>query len=99
MSIYLAFTLTALIETGLFYVLGYRDRKTLVLIAAVNVLSNILLNLSFRYLSYERFLVPGEILVVICEYLAYASYMKGSLKLFLITLCANLLTFFIGLIV
>ncbi len=99
MSLYCCFILTALIETLIFYFWGFSKKEGLIFVVAVNVATNILLNLSFYFLDYDSFLLIGELLVLVVEYFLYAYYFGISFKLFILTLFTNFLTFMLGIII
>ncbi len=100
--IFLACILTVLIEGAFFVILGYRDRYALTVIVCVNVITNLLLNLTI-YLVFSG--QPGywiygmELLVVLAEYAIYAVAFGRSRKLILLTLAANLLSYGAGLLI
>lgn len=99
--IFLACLLTVLIEGAFFAVVGYRDRYSLTVIVCANVITNLLLNLTIYFVFSGQ---PGlwiygmEALVVLAEYAIYAVAFGRSLKLILLTLAANLLSYGAGLL-
>ena len=100
--IFLACALTVLIEGGFFALLGYRDRYSVTVIVCANVVTNLLLNLTI-WLAFSG--APGawiygmEALVVIAEYVIYASAFGRGWKLFALTLAANLISYGAGLLI
>ena len=91
--------LTVVLETGLFYLLGYREKDDLTIVACANVVTNLTLNLTIAlFLSGGPglWLALLEGLVVLAEYLIYARAFGASKKLFLQTLAANLLSYGAG---
>ena len=89
---------TALLESAVF-MSNRRFRKARFIAAclAVNVASNVALNLAMRHLQPESLLawpvLLGEALVWICEFLAYGALFRFSWRLLLYTCLANVLTF------
>ena len=98
--IFLACLLTVVVETAFLAVCGYRDRYALTVIVCANVLTNLLLNLSFQLgLPYRPgWIAAGELLVVAAEYAIYARAFGGSWKLLLLSFLANCLSFGLGLL-
>ncbi len=96
----LACLLTVLIETPFLALWGWRGRRELAVIVCANVLTNLLLNLSFLLgLPYRPgWIAAGELLVVAAEYAIYARAFGGSRRLLLLTLLANCLSFGFGLL-
>ena len=91
--------LTVVLETGLFYLLGYREKDDLTIVACANVVTNLTLNLTIAlFLSGGPglWLALLEGLVVLAEYLIYVRAFGASKKLFLQTLAANLLSYGAG---
>ena len=91
--------LTAVIEICVFILAGHRDRAFIVLCAAVNLMTNLALNLilSLTGWGYAGIAVL-EILVVATEYVCYAAAVGRSGKLLGLTFAANLASFLIGVI-
>ena len=89
--------LTAVIESAVFAAAGYTGADALSLCAAVNLLTNISLNL---ILSLTGWGTAGvlilEMLIVAVEYLCYSCAFGKGRKLFALTFAANLLSFLIG---
>ena len=93
-----ACSLTVLIETAFFLLMGWRSRDEITVVICVNVASNLLLNLTFAQGIPRSVLTvaAGEGLVVIAEYAVYAQLNGRSRKLFLQTLLANALSYGAG---
>ena len=82
-----AAVLTVLIETILFFLYGYRQKKFLYVVALANLLTNVSLNLAVfvSALLIARRILPdyvlliviaaGEVLAVIVEYIVYKTYL------------------------
>lgn len=89
---------TVLIEVPLFYFFGYRKPKELAGFAAVNIISNLLLN---EFLEQDPFdwywlgVILGEITVVLLEFCLCCYFIKGDKKklfktLVLVNVCSVL---------
>ena len=96
-----ALALTALVEGVFFALTAYRREEYFMLLCcAVNVATNLSLNLCLRIGSWPPAwwsVAAGEILVVLIEYGIYAKATRPSRRLFLYTALANLLSFGLGL--
>ena len=103
--------LTVLLETLLFYLYGYREKRFLVIVALSNLLTNVSLNLCIlltmifiaktgsSQIPAYTVIACGEICVVAAEFFLYANYLEErSGKLFLQTFCANAVSFLTGLV-
>ena len=93
--------ITVVLETALFAVLGCRKRDDLVIVVLANVITNLSLNLFLLLVpsAYSPvWILILEIIVVAAEYLVYRIAFGGSVKLFLLTLSANVLSFSAGLL-
>ena len=99
-GIFLACLLTVLIETVFLFVCGYRGWYAVAVIVCTNVLTNLLLNLSFLLgLPYTvPWIAAGELAVVAAEYGTYAKAFGRSVGLLLLTFLANCLSFGLGLL-
>jgi len=104
--------LTILIETSLFFLYGYREKRFLVIVALSNLLTNVSLNLCIlismifcsqfgeTQLPVYIVIIVGEIGAVTAEYYIYAQYLeKHSRILFLQTLASNAASFLTGLMI
>lgn len=93
---------TVIIETLLALLFGYKDK--LVPIIITNIITNSLLHLLLAVADYTSgllvfyiFYVILEVAVLIIEFVVYCFAVKGNkLKLFVYTLLANVITFFVG---
>ena len=103
MMIFVACFLTVLIETPLLYLWGWRDRDAVTVVICVNVISNLLLNLTLLLVFPGRgagnWIYLLEALVVAGEYAVYALASRSSWKLLLQTFAANLISYGLGLLV
>lgn len=101
--LFAACILTVLIETPLFYLWGWRDRGAVTIVVCVNVISNLLLNLTLLLVFPGRgagnWIYLLEALVVAGEYAVYALASKPSWKLLLQTFTANLVSYGLGLLI
>ena len=96
----LACLLTVLIETPFLALCGYRKRDDLIIIVCANIITNLLLNLAIAivFRGYPGgWIYPMEGAVVAAEFMIYSSAFGRSMKLFLLTLAANCLSYGIGL--
>ena len=101
LRIFKACLLTVLLETGLFYLLGYRKKDDLTIVACANVVTNLTLNLTIALLSPSGpgfWLAVMETIVVVVEYLIYARAFGASNRLFGQTLAANILSYTVGVV-
>lgn len=92
--------LTVLIETLLFALLGKRRGTFLILSAAVNVATNLTLNLVIRILGItfpEVLLLEGAIVFI--EYIVLALYEGWTLRLLTLTFAANLASYLTGVLI
>ena len=92
--------LTVVVETVFLAVTYRRDAAFLVLCAALNIATNLALNLLLSCLPQGELywlIYPLELAVVAIEYAVYTYACGGSKKLFLLTLAANVLSYCLGL--
>ena len=99
--IFLACLLTVAIETPFLILCGYRGGRAVGVIICINVITNLILNLSFSLgLPYRPGVIAAaELAVVAAEYLIYAKAFGRSRKLLLLTFAANCLSFGLGLLI
>ncbi|MBR1730527.1 MAG: hypothetical protein IJ728_13500 [Selenomonadaceae bacterium] len=94
--------LTVIIEVPIFYLCGYRNFNDCLYFAAVNVISNLLLNgflMSVNFNSYNLSVAIGEIFVVILEFVLCCYWIKADRRrLFKTLIFTNVVSFLIGLI-
>ena len=100
MSLFLACALTVMIETPFLWLFGLRGREETVIVVCANVVTNLILNLSFRlFLPYRLpVILAAEALVVLAEYGIYAAAFGRGRRLFFLTLAANALSYGTGLL-
>lgn len=85
--------LTVILESTVFLIAGYGKKPLFMpLCIAVNVMTNLALNGFFR----EYNLLISETVIVCIEYIIYAIAVGRSVKLFGVTLAANILSFMAG---
>ena len=95
---------TAVIETPIFWLCGYRRAAEWTWFFAVNIVSNLLLNEFLaetpRNFPYAAAVLLGEVFVVLLEYAlcGYAVREKGGKRLFRVLLLTNAASFVAGLI-
>lgn len=89
---------TVIIETIIFYLAGYRKAYEIGIVICANTISNLSLNLflSVTGLYTPFLLIVLEAVVVFLEYLIYLLAFDRTLKLFVLTIVANLCSFLIG---
>ena len=95
---------TAVIETPIFWLCGYRRKTEWIWFFVVNIVSNLLLNEFLdampRTFSYLLAVLLGEIFVVLLEFAlcGYAVREKGGKRLFRVLLLTNAVSFLAGVI-
>lgn len=100
----IACVLTVLIENSFFWLLGYRSLREQIIVAVVNIITNITLNLVlvpfYDFIDWGMWVVVFflEVIVVLVEFALYAYFWKPSVRLFLLTFFANCLSFGVGLL-
>ncbi|MBR0373946.1 MAG: hypothetical protein IJH91_05425 [Mogibacterium sp.] len=97
MILYVGCALTVALETLFFLIAGYgRRRYFMLLCVAVNVATNLALNLTLMVYRTVPFILALEVVVVLVEYAVYAAAEGRSRRLLLLTLGANLTSFLTG---
>ncbi len=95
---------TAVIETPIFWLFGYRRAAEWIWFFVVNIVSNLLLNEFLsetpRTFPYAAAVLWGEIVVVLLEYAlcGYAVREKGGKRLFRVLLLTNAVSFVAGIV-
>ena len=95
---------TAVIETPIFFLCGYRRAAEWIWFFVVNIVSNLLLNefidATPRDYPYYYAVLLGEIFVVLLEYVlcSYAVREKGGKRLLCVLLLTNVVSFVAGII-
>ncbi|MBR2099311.1 MAG: hypothetical protein IKN28_09655 [Firmicutes bacterium] len=101
LRIFKACILTVFLETGLFYLLGYRKKDDVTIVVCANVITNLVLNLTIAWFfpgGPGSFLLLLETAVVIAEYLIYAKAFGATNRLFGQTLAVNVLSYAAGVV-
>ena len=99
MRIFAACLCTVLIEAPFLALFGFRDRYALTVTVCANIVTNLVLNLTLFFLGswvLETVLLL-EAAVVAAEFLIYSLAFAPSVRLFFLTLAANVLSFTLGL--
>lgn len=92
---------TVIVETALFWLLGYRSRDEILVIVCTNVITNLLLNLVLSGIFFSVWgwmIVVGELIVIIIETAIYTFAFGRFGKVLALTIAANVLSVFIGLL-
>lgn len=89
---------TIVIEWGVLLFIGERRRKILLASAAMNVLTNVPLNLYALYVSFQGWngLIAGEALVVLVEALCYRRLLGEWQQAWIYSLLCNAISFLAG---
>jgi len=104
-SLILSLPLTIALETGFFLLTGKRDKKDLLLVALVNILTNPVVVLSYylavaytgRNLSVVK--IPLELFAVVTEGYYYKKYGRNFRRPYLFSAAANMFSYWIGVII
>lgn len=104
MRLLTACALTIVIETLFFLLIGWRDRRFLLLCISANALTNLCLNLLIWLLMTLGFwhgilVLPLELLVVAAEFCIYGIVRRRDLRLLGLVFAANALSYSVGLLV
>ena len=97
----LACVVTVIVETALFWLFGYRSRDEILIVVCTNVITNLLLNLVLSGIFFSvsgRMIVIGELVVIAVETAIYAFAFGRFGKVLALTILANLLSVFLGLL-
>ena len=101
-ALLLSLALTLVFETGFFFLVGKRDKKDLLLVGAVNIVTNpvvvLLYWLTVFYTDANPFVVIAflELLAVCIEGRYYSNYGHGFDRPYLFSAAANGFSFSIG---
>jgi hypothetical protein len=102
LSLALSLAFTLVLETGFFLLAGKRDKKDLLLLLLVNVLTNPIVVLSFwlvaLYTDWNTYLalIPLELFAVLTEGYYYKKHGLSFRRPYLFSLFANMVSFGIG---
>ena len=97
--------LTIVLETGFFLLTGKRDKKDLLLVVLVNIITNpvvvLLYWLAVLYTDLHAYIImiPLELFAVFTEGYYYKKYGRGFRCPYLFSLAANMFSFGTGLII
>ena len=100
-DLFLACLVTAVVETALFWLFGYRSRDEILVVVCTNVITNLLLNLvlSGAFFSVTGYMMRiGELLVIMVETAIYTAAFERFGKVLALTVAANLLSVFVGML-
>jgi len=104
-SLALSLVLTILLEAGFFLFIGKRDKKDLLLLLLVNVITNPIVVLSFwlaaLYTDWNMLivLIPLEFFAVFAEGYYYKKHGRSFRRPFLFSLAANTVSFGTGVLI
>ena len=104
-SLAVSLILTLALETGFFLLTGKRDKKDLILVVLVNIITNpavvLLYWLAVYYTDFSHVLIkiPLEIFAVVTEGYYYKKYGRDFKYPYIFSLTANLFSFGTGLII
>lgn len=104
-SLVVSLLLTLVLECGFFFIVGKSDKKDLLLLVLVNVLTNPLVVLTFwliqsyTYWNAYIVLVVLEVLAVVVEGGYYKKFGESFKRPFLFALAANAFSFLSGLLI
>jgi len=104
-SLALSLALTLVFEAGFFLLIGKRDKKDLLLLLLVNVLTNPVVVLSFwlvaLYTEWNPYivLILLELFAVLTEGYYYKRYGRSFRRPYLFSVAANTFSFGIGLLI
>lgn len=90
--------LTVTLETALFALFGFRDPVSLGIVACLNAVTNLGLNLALGLLGAAPWAIAvGEALVMAAEYVVCRLAFGPDRRLLPLTIAANVLSFSVGL--
>jgi hypothetical protein len=101
----ISLALTLVFEMSFFYIVGKRNKKDLLLVIMVNVLTNpvvvLLYWLAYFYTNWNTVivLIPLEAFAVLTEGYYYRKYGQGFKRPFLFSFAANAFSFTLGFLV
>ena len=97
----LACVVTVIAETALFWLFGYHGRDEILVVVCTNVITNLLLNLVLSGIFFSvsgRMIVLGELVVIAIETAVYTFAFGRFGKVLALTILANVLSVFLGLL-
>ena len=93
--------MTVIAEAALFWLFGYRSRDEMLVVVCTNVITNLLLNLVLSGIFFSvsgRMIVLGELIVIAVETVIYTFAFGRFGKVLALTILANVLSVFLGLL-
>ena len=103
-SLAVSLVLTLVLESSFFLLIGKRNRKDLLLLLLVNIITNPVVVLTYNILVFNiglnwiLVIIPLEILAVLTEGFYYKNYGCDFKRPYLFSLSANAFSYFSGLI-
>ena len=100
-ELFLACLVTVIVETALFWLAGYRSRDEILVVVCTNVITHLLLNLVLSGIFFSVWgwmIVVGELIVIVIETAIYTFAFGPFGKVLALTIMANLLSVFLGLL-
>ena len=97
--------LTLVLEIGFFFIIGKRNKKDLLLVVLVNILTNpvvvLLYWLVVLYTDWNTTIIkiPLEAFAILTEWYYYKNYGQGFKRPFMFSFAANMFSFLIGVLV
>ncbi len=94
--------ITVAIEVPFLALFGYRSRDDLKITVCANVITNLLLNLIIQLVFHGApggWILPMELAVIVAEFLVYSAAFGASLKLWALTMTANMISYGVGLLI
>ena len=104
-SLVFSLLLTIMLETGFFFLTGKRDKKDLLLVVLVNILTNPIVVLSYyiigTYTNWNTSIIkiPLELFAVITEGYYYKKYGRNFRRPYLFSVAANMFSFWLGVVI
>ena len=104
-SLAVSLAMTIVLETGFFLLTGKRNKKDLLLVVLVNVLTNPVVVLSYLLLMLYTglntviILIPLEIFAVLTEGYYYKKYGRTFKRPYLFSIAANMFSFWTGVVI
>jgi len=102
----LAILLTLVVEIPILIIFGFRKRDIVTVGILINIATNFSINLLMRQIKYVIdpahygwWILPPEAAVVIIEFTAMSFFTEKKLKLFLVVMLANAVSYLAGVII
>ena len=97
-NLFLACLITVVVETAIFWLVGYRSRDEILVVVCTNVITSLLLYLALYGMFFPvwgRTIVLGELLVMTIETIIYSFAFGRFGKMLALVVAANLLSVFV----